>query len=418
MKVAVIGTGRVGLPFALSLVEAGAEVVGVDIDPEIRKAVNEERGMPFHEPGFEQVLASGKLRVTERIDQAGDVDYFVVTVGTPLLHHIETDLSAVTRVVAEIAAIAREGQCIIMRSTTAPRTTSYVKRQLAAGTGLQVGPQLHLACCPERIVEGKAHQELRSLPQVVGTEDAESARAAEKLFSLLGVEVLHADYITAELVKLSNNVARYAYFATVNVLAMIAMEYGAEPHEVLRLTNHEYPRPVMGTPGFTAGTCLRKDFGMLSEAYWSGDILIESWRINESMPKFMVEQAKRRFGDLATERVAVLGYSFKKDTDDVRDSLSAKLLRYLQRECPAELYVHDPHVVESDIEPLHGLRVLPDLDAVLSSATMLFVATNHSEYSERRADILAAVESGKLKVVDLWNCLGATAVFLPKESGR
>ena len=82
---------------------------------------------------------------------------------------------------------------------------------------------------------------------------------------------------------------------TVVTLAMIAIEYGAEPYEVLHLTNHKYPRPVSGKPGFTAGTCLRKDFGMLSEAYWNTDILVQSWRINESVPKFLVEAAKARW---------------------------------------------------------------------------------------------------------------------------
>ncbi|MGB5812293.1 MAG: nucleotide sugar dehydrogenase, partial [Polyangiales bacterium] len=358
----------------------------------------------------------GRLRIVEDINEARDVDFFVVTVGTPLLPHIETDLSAVTRVIAQIGRIIVPGQCIIMRSTTAPHTTRYVRTQLERESGLKVGEDLLLACCPERILEGKAREELRALPQVVGTEDERSAARASELFGVMGVRVLHTDYITAELVKLSNNIARYAYFATANVLAMVAMEYGAEPHTVFELANTDYPRPIFGSPGFTAGTCLRKDFGMLSEAYWSGDILIESWRINESMPKFLIDQTKKRWGSLEDERVLVLGYSFKRDTDDVRDSLSAKLLRYLQRECPKSLVTQDPHVSEKDISELRGLSFTPSLDEALQSPTLIYIATNHSLYTEQRARILSLAESGRAKIVDLWDALGTGTVFIGKNA--
>jgi UDP-N-acetyl-D-mannosaminuronic acid dehydrogenase len=412
MKIAVVGTGRVGLPLALAFAERGADVVGFDLDERIRQAVNVERRMPFLEPGFEDILASGRLQIHEHIEQVEDVDYFIVTVGTPLLHHIETDLSAVTRVTLELAAKIRPGQTLIMRSTTAPNTTEYVRRLLERHSGLTVGKDIFLACCPERILEGRAREELFALPQIVGTEDSGSAERAQALFESLGVEVLACNYTSAELVKLFNNVSRYAYFAIANVLSMIAVEYGAEPHEVLRLTNHKYPRPIAGKPGFTAGTCLRKDFGMLSEAYWSADILVSSWRINESMPKFLVEAAKRRWGSLDEFRIVVLGYAFKRDADDVRDTLSDKLLRYLHRECPRGLVVHDHLVPPGSIVPLHGLEHTTDLARAMDGADLVVVATNHSLYTERREEILASVEAGQTRLVDIWNALGTGRVLL------
>jgi len=406
----------VGLPLALSFARAGLDVVGVDTDPRIRRAINEERRMPFLEPGFDDLVADGVLEIHEDMDAAGDADYWVVTVGTPLLTHIETDLGAVTRVTAQIAARIRPGQCVIMRSTTAPRTTTYVRKLLERDSRHRVGEDIGLACCPERILEGRADEELRTLPQVVGTADALSAEAAGRLFDALGVEVLHCDYTTAELVKLFNNVSRYAYFGIANVLAMIAIDYGAEPHEVLRLANHAYPRPILGKPGFTAGTCLRKDFGMLSEAYWNADIMVGSWRINESMPKFLVEAARDRWGDLGGRRVAVLGYTFKRDADDVRDTLSAKLLRYLHRECPAALVVQDHFIDAGKIEPLQGLAFTQSYADAVAGADLVFVATNHSLYTERRDVLLDAVRAGRCRVVDLWNALGTGRVFVEPEA--
>lgn len=412
MRIAVVGTGRVGLPLALSFAGAGADVTGIEINPEIRRAINEERRMPFLEPGFEDVLQSGKLKLRATLGNTDDIDYFIVTVGTPLLHHIETDLSAVTRVVTDIAAVMRPGQTLIMRSTTAPRTTDYVRKLLQRNSSHEIGKDIFLACCPERILEGKAHEELHSLPQIVGTEDPESAAAAERLFSLLGVKVLHCNYITAELVKLFNNVSRYAYFAIANVLSMIALDYDAEPYEILKLTNDNYPRPITSKPGFSAGTCLRKDFGMLSEAYWSADILVSSWRINETMPKFLVDAARDRWGDLGNLNVLVLGYSFKRDADDVRDTLSDKVLRYLHRACPRQLTVHDHMVDESQVTKLQGMEFTKDLDGAVAKADMIMIATNHSLYTQRKSLILDRVAGKQTKVVDLWNALGTGKVFL------
>jgi len=412
MKIAVVGTGRVGLPLALAFVEAGVDVIGVEINPETREAINNERRMPFLEPGFEEVIKSGKLQLQESLDNLEDIDYFVVTVGTPLLHHIETDLSAVTRVTTDIASRIKPGQTLIMRSTTAPNTTQYVKKLLEKTSGYKVGEDIYLACCPERILEGKAREELSVLPQIIGTQDQESADAAGALFETLGVETLHCDFITAELVKLFNNVSRYAYFAITNVLSMIAIDYGAEPYEILNLTNYKYPRPINAKPGFTAGTCLRKDFGMLSEAYWSADILVSSWRINETMPKFLVDAAKRRWGDLSQLRVAVLGYSFKRDADDVRDTLTDKVVRYLHRECPASLVIQDHLVDESQVNLLQDVSFTGNLESAVENADLLVIATNHSLYTEKRDIILERVLGKKCRVVDLWDSLQTGTVFV------
>lgn len=412
MKIAVIGTGRVGLPLALSFVGAGADVVGIEINSDIRKAVNEDRCMPFLEPGFEDVLESGKLILREDLGEVDDVDCFVVTVGTPLRHHIETDLSAITRVVTDLASVIQPGQTLIMRSTTAPNTTDYVRKLMEQKSGYKVGKDVFLACCPERILEGKAREELATLPQIIGTQDAKSAAAAERLFSIIGVETLHCNFITAELVKLFNNVSRYAYFAIANVLSMIAIDYDAEPYEILRLTNHNYPRPITSKPGFSGGTCLRKDFGMLSEAYWNADILVSSWRINETMPKFLVDAAHDRWGQFDDFNVAVLGYSFKRDSDDVRDTLTDKVLRYLHRSCPRKLTLHDHIVDENHVYKLQGMKFTKDLEPAIRDADLIVIATNHSFYTERKSLILDLVTQKKTRVVDLWNSLETGLVFL------
>ena len=113
--------------------------------------------------------------------------------------------------------------------------------------------------------------------------------------------------------------------------------------------------------------------------------------------------------------MAVLGYSFKRDADDVRDSLAPKLIRYLSRETPAAIVVTDHHLTVNEIEPCPGLQFTPDLDTALRNADFVFIATNHSLYTEQREKILATVERGA-RVIDIWDCCGQSRATIDAES--
>jgi len=384
--------------------EAGLSVVGMDIDPQTRAAINEGR-MPFLEPGYDELIASRRLQVYGDTALISHSRALVITVGTPLHNHIETDLSQIRAVLESIQPELCPGQLICLRSTVAPGTTTFVQRWLEQRSSLKVGEKLALAFCPERIAEGKAYEELHSLPQIVGTEDPLSREAATALFAVLAPELLYTDYVSAELVKLFNNIARYVHFAVANQFALLADTFGANIYEIRRLANHDYPRSHLATPGFTAGTCLRKDFGMLNE--WSPypDMLLSAWKMNEFIPAFMVEHLMKR-SPLHGKRVAVLGYTFKKDTDDIRDSLAPKLCRYIERQLPAELRISDHHL--SDPLPESGQRNWP-IEEALMDVDSIFVATNHSSYAEALRRYGAAVPEAW--IADLWNVTGQDRIF-------
>ena len=123
--------------------------------------------------------------------------------------------------------------------------------------------------------------------------------------------------------------------------------YGANVFDVIELINHDYPRGGIAMPGMTAGSCLRKDFAFSEERSHAPGMLLAVSRVNESVPLFLVEGIKRRLGGLGSRKVAVLGLTFKRDTDDERDSLSPKLIRLLEREL-ADVAVCDPYAADSD----------------------------------------------------------------------
>jgi UDP-N-acetyl-D-mannosaminuronic acid dehydrogenase len=213
---------------------------------------------------------------------------------------------------------------------------------------------------------------------------------------------VHTSPVQAELAKIWTNILRYATFALPNLLMMDCERYGANVFEVIDLINRDYPRGGMKAPGFTAGTCLRKDFAFSEERSPAPGMLLAVSRVHETVPLFLVDGVKRRLGgSLRERRVAVLGLAFKADTDDERDSLSHKLIRLLEREL-ADVAVHDP-VVST---PTAGFE-----DAI-AGADVVIVATNHSAYSSPAALRAIAERAGPdCLLVDPWNALGTAQVF-------
>jgi UDP-N-acetyl-D-mannosaminuronic acid dehydrogenase len=226
------------------------------------------------------------------------------------------------------------------------------------------------------------------------------AKAAE-LFEVFVTEIVQTTQVQAELAKIWTNILRYATFALPNLMMMDCEQYGANVFEVIDLINRDYPRGGIAQPGFTAGTCLRKDFAFSEERSNAPGMLLAVSRVNESVPLFLVQGLTRRLGSLAGKKVAVLGLAFKSGTDDERDSLAHKLVRLLEREL-ADVAIHDPHVPTPTLE----------LDEAVAGADAVVVATNHPGF--RTHATLQAITDGAAVdalVVDPWNCWGAGQVF-------
>ena len=397
--VAVVGLGRVGLPLALSFADRGLDVIGVERQSAVLDQIAAGH-MPFHETGtqelLESVLAGGRFERTRTVADAARADHIVLTLGTPSHVHIEIDMSQIRQAVDDLLPVLREGHSLILRSTVAPGTTDWVAGYIEQRRGFRVGEDLFVAHVPERIAENHFIEEIATLPCIVGgVGEGSGARAAEP-FEVFGTEIVQTTPVQAELAKIWTNILRYTQFALPNLLMMESEQYGANVFEVIDLINHDYPRGGMARPGLTAGACLRKDFTFSEERSSSPGMLLAVSRVHETVPLFLVKGLKARLGgSLRDRRVAVLGLTFKRDSDDVRDSLSYKLVRLLEREL-AHVARHDPHVpAESEA-----------LETALDGADAVVVATNHSSFE----DLLGRLPDGVV-LVDPWNVTGSGLVF-------
>ena len=398
-SVAVIGLGRVGLPLALSFGDRGLDVIGVERQAAVLEQVGAGQ-MPFRETDtqgvLERVLAADRFELTPLVPEAARADHIVLTLHTPSYEHIEIDISQIRGVIDDLLPVLREGHTVILRSTVAPGTTEWVAGYIEQRRGFKVGEDLFVAHVPERIAENHFLEEIATLPCIVGGVGERSGAKAAELFEHFGTEIVQTTPTQAELAKIWTNILRYTQFALPNLLMMECEQYGANVFEVIDLINHDYPRGGMAPPGLTAGACLRKDFTFSEERSNSPGMLLAVSRVHETVPVFLVKGLKSRLGgSLRDLKVAVLGLTFKRDSDDPRDSLSFKVVRMLEREL-ARVGRHDPHLPQES-EPL---------EMVLEGADAVVIATNHAAFE----NVLELVPDGAV-LVDPWNVTGAGRVF-------
>jgi UDP-N-acetyl-D-mannosaminuronic acid dehydrogenase len=400
--VAVVGLGRVGLPLAIAFARAGLDVRGLEVDQQRRGAV-ELGKMPFHEPEADEalraVVTAEKLSVTDDPKEAiPPADAIVLSVGTPLAADLRPDYAQLRAALERLAPHLRRGQLLVQRSTVSPGTLEKVVRPFLSQRIPDVAPELLLAACPERIAEGKAMRELATLPEIVGGIDEPSAEAAAALFRALNPsKTIHVtDPTSAELAKLFTNVYRYVNFALANEFALLAEYYRADAHDVIRIVNEGYPRASVPRPGPAGGPCLSKDGYFLVEELSLPDFVLLAWKLNDSAPAYMVRRLASRLAEhglkTAGTPVAVLGRTFKRDSDDERQSPAIRIIELLERE-GADVRAHDPFVP--------GLT----LEEALTGARAFVLATNHSFYDSLDPSEVASMLVEPRVGVDCWGVL-------------
>jgi UDP-N-acetyl-D-mannosaminuronic acid dehydrogenase len=382
------GGGHVGLPLALAFAEAGWRVGVYDIDrPKLDRIGRGE--MPFREDGADEllprILETGRLELSADPEVMGRTDRLLVVIGTPVDEFLGPSMTIFEKTVVEISPHLRDGALVVLRSTVYPGTTEYVAQRLA-----ERGRSVDVAFCPERIAEGNALKELRSLPQIIGADTDRAAERAKDVFAQLGTKTIRTTTKEAELAKLFTNTWRYMKFAVANQFLMIADQAGVDYTKVLDAIRDDYPRARdLPGPGFAAGPCLFKDTMQLA-AFTSDHFPMgqAAMQVNEGLPAYIVSALQRRYGTLHGKTIGILGMAFKAESDDTRASLSYKL-RKLLTWAGARVLCTDPYVVDE--------RLLP-LDAVLRESDVVVLGAPHAAYRE--------LQVGGKDVVDVWGAMG------------
>jgi UDP-N-acetyl-D-mannosaminuronic acid dehydrogenase len=383
------GAGHVGLPLSLAFASEGLRVGIYDISQSALDLIAAGQ-MPFKEEGADallrEILPTGRLELSTNGAILERTMQVIVVIGTPVDEFLGPSMTVFERAVAQISPHLRDGALVVLRSTVYPGTTAYVGLHLA-----RRGCVADVAFCPERIAEGHALEELRTLPQIVGADTPEAAERAEALFGKLATRTIPTSTKEAELAKLFTNTWRYMKFAVANQFFMIADQAGVDYTNVLNAIRTDYPRAAdLPGPGFAAGPCLFKDTMQLA-AFTTDHFPLgqAAMQVNEGLPAYIVTALERRYDGLTGKTVGILGMAFKAESDDPRASLSYKL-RKLLTWAGARVVCTDPYVRDDR---------LTTLECVLEESEILVLGAPHLDYR--------GLEVGGKDVVDVWGTLGA-----------
>jgi UDP-N-acetyl-D-mannosaminuronic acid dehydrogenase len=379
------GAGHVGAPLGLVFARHGLRTLIHDIDRRALELLASGR-MPFLEEGGEaqlrELLPTGRLRFSSSVAEIAHVPHVILTIGTPVDEFQSPMVRVIVDCIDELLPHLTDGQTLILRSTVFPGVTEHLHRHLE-----RRGRKLHVAFCPERVVQGHSLRELQALPQLVSGTTAEAEDIAARLFARIAPRIVRMSPKEAEFAKLFCNAYRYIQFAATNQFFMMAESAGLDFHRLLAGLKEDYPRMRdLPTPGLSAGPCLYKDTLQLAafanHQFGLGHAAIQ---VNEGLPQFIVQQLAQRY-PIDEMTVGLLGMAFKADSDDTRSSLSYRLKKLL-RLAAREVLTTDP-LVTTD-------RTLLPLEEVIARSDVLILCVPHTAYR--------GLDLGKKPVIDIWN---------------
>ena len=346
-QISVLGLGYIGLPTAAMFASHGIRVLGVDVNEETCRIIN-NGGVHIEEPHLGDIIkeqvARGMITCSSEVKPA---DAFLIAVPTPITEEKTADLSYVISAGKSVAKVLKRGDLVVLESTVPPRCTLDVLLPVLEESGLKAGEDFHLAHCPERVLPGQIIYELKHNNRVIGGVNMESAEKARELYSVfVEGEMYLTDTVTAELCKLMENTYRDVNIALANELAKICERLGTNAWDVIKYAN-KHPRVNIHQPGpGVGGHCLAIDPWFVVESAPDISPIIElSRNTNDSMPQYVADKIK----DLVPHgsKIVVLGCTYKPDIDDLRESPIMDLVELLNDNY--EVVIVDPFINDYDV---------------------------------------------------------------------
>lgn len=410
-EICIMGMGYVGLTLAVAMAKKGYRVHGVEIDE--KKLTLMKEGKPhFYEVGLEPALRTtinnGSLTLSREIPSR-PYPVYIITAGTPVTPKTKVPrFDMIKRISREISSVMNEDSLVILRSTVEVGTT----RSIVLSTLKQKVKSPQVAFCSERTLEGKAVEEIFTLPQVIGALDESSLRRASSIFHKITPTVVEVSSLeTAEVIKLLDNVYRDTQFALANEVAEICEILGINGYEAIRAANLGYNRTDIASPGYVGGPCLEKDPYILAHSLknykYKPKIMMNARALHEKLQSRiadrLLEWTSNNNLDPQRIKVTLLGMAFKgvPETDDLRGAPSVIMINELKSRGFQNICGHDYLISDENIEKL---RIKPvDITDAFDNASIVIFMNNNPSY--RKINLIDAIRrmAKPAYFMDSWN---------------
>jgi UDP-N-acetyl-D-glucosamine dehydrogenase len=389
-KLGIIGLGYAGLPLAMLFAETGFEVTGIDLDESRVRAIGEGRSYLVDVPAERYGGVDGRLSATTDYARVRDLDALTICVPTPLSKTRTPDISHIVAAAESVAGHLREGQLIVLQSTTYPGTTEEIVLPILEQSGAKVGHDFFLGYAPERVDPGNKAWSVRNTPKLVAGVTEECSRRTEELYrQMVETVVPVSSPAVAETAKLHENTFRAVNIALANELAVMCDRLGISVWEVIDAAKTKpfaflahYPGPGLGgdcipvVPHFLAWR--------LREYGYSAQLIDAAHEVNAHMPVYVMQKVSEALNEVGKpikgSRLLLLGMAYKSDVHDTRESPSLEVMRQLVAR-GGEVRYCDPWVPELELEDTRHESVLWGPEAV-SWADCVVLLTPHRQFAD------------------------------------
>ncbi|WHX69431.1 UDP-glucose/GDP-mannose dehydrogenase family protein [Peribacillus frigoritolerans] len=413
MKIAVLGTGYVGLSTGVCLSEIGHNVICIDTDEQKIKSLRQGIS-PIYEPGLENLLiqnaAAGRLLFTTSHREAlNGAEIIIIAVGTPQMEDGGADLSYIVQAAKDIAANLVQSSVVVIKSTVPVGTNDFIKSIIEEHCNESV--TFNMVSNPEFLRQGSAVMDTMQADRIIiGSEDDEAAKKVQEMYRPLNVPFILTSIRSAEMIKYASNAFLATKISFINEVANLCGVVGADVKDVAKGMGKDkrigeaFLQPGIGY----GGSCFPKDVkALLHTANLNGvhfSLLKETVAINDFQQELLVTKAINRLGGLKGKKVAMLGLAFKPETDDMREAPSIKIARSLTK-LGAEVVAYDPVAVDNAKNILGDtIRFASTVREAAVNADAVFIVTEWKEF--RLLDLKTLMTTMRRPIVfDGRNCL-------------
>ncbi|MFY0802781.1 UDP-glucose dehydrogenase family protein [Peribacillus frigoritolerans] len=413
MKIAVLGTGYVGLSTGVCLSEIGHNVICIDTDEQKIKSLRQGIS-PIYEPGLENLLiqnaAAGRLLFTTSHREAlNGAEIIIIAVGTPQMDDGGADLSYIVQAAKDIAANLVQSSVVVIKSTVPVGTNDFIKSIIEEHRNESV--TFNMVSNPEFLRQGSAVMDTMQADRIIiGSENDEAAKKVQEMYRPLNVPFILTSIRSAEMIKYASNAFLATKISFINEVANLCGVVGADVKDVAKGMGKDkrigeaFLQPGIGY----GGSCFPKDVkALLHTANLNGvhfSLLKETVAINDFQQELLVTKAINRLGDLKGKKVAMLGLAFKPETDDMREAPSIKIARSLTK-LGAEVVAYDPVAVDNAKNILGDtIRFASTVREAAVNADAVFIVTEWKEF--RLLDLKTLTTTMRRPIVfDGRNCL-------------